>query len=52
MTMAGVSARQHRVPLEGLPLPDGWDGGQDFDGKIYFIDHRNKRTTWIDPRER
>lgn len=35
-----------------IPLPDGWDVGQDFDGKIYFIDHINKKTTWIDPRDR
>jgi hypothetical protein len=31
-------------------LPEGWDIGRDFDGKIYFIDHNNKRTTWTDPR--
>ncbi|KAG8186025.1 hypothetical protein JTE90_004445 [Oedothorax gibbosus] len=35
-----------------IPLPDGWDVGQDFDGKVYFIDHINKKTTWIDPRDR
>ncbi|XP_015911058.1 protein kibra [Parasteatoda tepidariorum] len=35
-----------------IPLPDGWDVGRDFDGKIYFIDHINKKTTWIDPRDR
>ncbi len=34
------------------PLPSGWDVGQDFDGKVYFIDHVNKKTTWEDPRER
>lgn len=35
-----------------IPLPSGWDIGTDFDGKIYFIDHINKQTTWIDPRDR
>lgn len=35
-----------------IPLPDGWDFGQDYDGKIYFIDHISKKTTWIDPRDR
>lgn len=35
-----------------LPLPDGWDVATDFDGKIYYIDHTNKKTTWIDPRDR
>lgn len=33
-------------------LPDGWDIATDFDGKIYYIDHINKKTTWIDPRDR
>lgn len=35
-----------------LDLPDGWDVATDFDGKIYYIDHINKKTTWIDPRDR
>ncbi len=35
-----------------IPLPEGWEMGVDFDGKTYFIDHINKTTTWIDPRDR
>ncbi|KAK7874477.1 hypothetical protein R5R35_001564 [Gryllus longicercus] len=35
-----------------IPLPDGWDFARDYDGKVYFIDHNNKKTTWIDPRDR
>ncbi|KAK9497147.1 hypothetical protein O3M35_004519 [Rhynocoris fuscipes] len=35
-----------------IPLPEGWDFARDYDGKIYFIDHKNKKTTWIDPRDR
>ncbi|XP_022903657.2 protein kibra isoform X1 [Onthophagus taurus] len=35
-----------------LPLPDGWDVARDYDGKVYFIDHNSKKTTWIDPRDR
>ncbi|KAK7072729.1 Wwc1p [Halocaridina rubra] len=34
-----------------LPLPNGWEIAHDYDGKIYFIDHNNKKTTWIDPRD-
>ncbi|GAB6023956.1 hypothetical protein CHUAL_008686 [Chamberlinius hualienensis] len=34
-----------------LPLPPGWDFGRDYDGKVYFIDHNEKKTTWIDPRD-
>lgn len=35
-----------------IPLPEGWDFGRDYDGKVYFIDHNSKKTTWIDPRDR
>ena len=35
-----------------VPLPDGWDMARDVDGKIYFIDHTTKKTTWVDPRDR
>lgn len=40
----------HNPLTDGAPLPEGWDVGMDFDGKIYFIDHKNRTTTWIDPR--
>jgi len=43
----------HSHPLtDGAPLPEGWDVGMDFDGKVYFIDHKNRTTTWLDPRTR
>lgn len=35
-----------------FPLPPNWAIATDFDGKIYFIDHLNKETTWLDPRDR
>ncbi|KAE8746785.1 hypothetical protein FOCC_FOCC006533 [Frankliniella occidentalis] len=35
-----------------IPLPEGWDFARDYDGKVYFIDHHSKKTTWIDPRDR
>ena len=38
--------------LKDCPLPEGWDIGMDYDGKPYFIDHKNKTTTWVDPRDR
>jgi len=37
---------------EQRPLPDGWDIGTDVDGKVFYIDHRTRQTTWIDPRDR
>lgn len=33
-------------------LPLGWEINTDFDGKVYFIDHINKKTTWVDPRDK
>ena len=41
-----------RGQIGEFPLPDGWEEGRDFDGKAFFIDHNNRRTTWIDPRDR
>ncbi|XP_031463326.1 protein WWC2 [Phasianus colchicus] len=35
-----------------LPLPDGWEEARDYDGKVFYIDHNAKRTSWIDPRDR
>lgn len=35
-----------------VPLPDGWEKGVDSAGRTYFIDHVNKKTTWLDPRDR
>uniref|UniRef100_A0A0K2UAI6 Protein kibra n=1 Tax=Lepeophtheirus salmonis TaxID=72036 RepID=A0A0K2UAI6_LEPSM len=35
---------------DNRPLPAGWDVGRDYDGKIYYINHLEKKTTWIDPR--
>ena len=42
----------HQHQTDGQPLPEGWDMGMDFDGKIYYIDHKTRTTTWIDPRNR
>lgn len=35
-----------------VPLPLGWEEARDFDGRVYYIDHNTKRTSWIDPRDR
>ncbi|KAH8382401.1 hypothetical protein KR009_003349 [Drosophila setifemur] len=41
----------HHQHHSDFPLPDGWDIAKDFDGKTYYIDHINKKTTWLDPRD-
>uniref|UniRef100_W5N3L6 WW and C2 domain containing 1 n=1 Tax=Lepisosteus oculatus TaxID=7918 RepID=W5N3L6_LEPOC len=40
------------MPRKELPLPQGWEEARDFDGRVYYIDHINKTTSWIDPRDR
>lgn len=35
-----------------LPLPEGWEECRDYDGKLFYIDHSTRQTTWIDPRDR
>ena len=35
---------------EELPLPEGWEERIDLDGRVYYIDHKTKQTTWDDPR--
>ncbi|GCB60823.1 hypothetical protein scyTo_0006942 [Scyliorhinus torazame] len=35
-----------------LPLPPGWEEAIDYDGKLYYIDHNTKQTSWVDPRDR
>uniref|UniRef100_A0AAX7TC76 WW domain-containing protein n=1 Tax=Astatotilapia calliptera TaxID=8154 RepID=A0AAX7TC76_ASTCA len=32
------------------PLPEGWEQAVTADGEMYYIDHINKNTTWVDPR--
>lgn len=32
------------------PLPEGWEQAVTADGEVYYIDHINKTTTWVDPR--
>jgi len=38
------------MPLK--PLPAGWEESKTYDGRLYFIDHNTKKTSWIDPRDR
>lgn len=35
-----------------VPLPLGWEEARDYDGRVYYIDHNSKRTSWVDPRDR
>lgn len=32
------------------PLPEGWEERIDVDGRRFYVDHSNKKTSWRDPR--
>eukprot|EP01114_Cavostelium_apophysatum_P013781 TRINITY_DN3418_c0_g1_i2.p1 TRINITY_DN3418_c0_g1~~TRINITY_DN3418_c0_g1_i2.p1 ORF type:complete len:701 (-),score=152.53 TRINITY_DN3418_c0_g1_i2:17-2119(-) len=60
-TYANVAPQNQNYPPQGFyanvtpqvdnrPLPSGWNSRFDAQGKIYFIDHVNKTTTYHDPR--
>ncbi|XP_075445515.1 protein WWC3 isoform X4 [Ascaphus truei] len=54
--------QQQRCPSPGpsccrkesseLPLPAGWEEARDYDGRVFYIDHNTRQTSWIDPRDR
>lgn len=44
--LAGESSRGNIMQ----ELPEGWEEGVTKDGRVYFVDHNTKTTTWTDPR--
>lgn len=32
------------------PLPEGWEKRADDNGRVYFVNHKNRTTQWEDPR--
>ncbi|XP_041375572.1 NEDD4-like E3 ubiquitin-protein ligase WWP1 [Gigantopelta aegis] len=32
------------------PLPEGWEKRVDANGRVYFVNHKNRTTQWEDPR--
>ncbi|XP_062513899.1 protein KIBRA-like isoform X2 [Corticium candelabrum] len=43
----------HNGGSRDLALPNGWEKRKaKSDGKIYYVDHRNRVTTWIHPRDK
>lgn len=49
--MPWLSGSKRRESSE-LPLPAGWEEARDFDGRVFYIDHNTRQTSWIDPRDR
>uniref|UniRef100_A0A672ZKZ6 HECT-type E3 ubiquitin transferase n=1 Tax=Sphaeramia orbicularis TaxID=375764 RepID=A0A672ZKZ6_9TELE len=49
-TSSVTPAVNPRVPsVNAGPLPPGWEQRVDLNGRVYFVDHVEKRTTWERP---
>ena len=46
--LPGVAAPPDDDPLG--PLPDGWEKRVEPNGRVYFVNHKNRTTQWEDPR--
>ena len=50
-----VDAADNAEPAASLrdeaqpPLPSGWEERTDGNGRMYYVDHRNRRTQWTRP---
>ena len=44
------TVRWHRIELDE-PLPTNWEARIDVHGRIFYIDHLNRTTTWTRPRD-
>ncbi|RLN72756.1 hypothetical protein BBJ28_00006286 [Nothophytophthora sp. Chile5] len=46
--MYGIQTSWHLPTTD--PLPPGWEELIDAEGRVYFVDHNTRTTTWMDPR--
>ncbi|OTF79451.1 Yorkie-like protein [Euroglyphus maynei] len=44
--------RQMSYDLDQIRLPDGWEMSYTASGERYFLNHKEKTTTWEDPRKK
>lgn len=47
----GTHFRQMSYDIESIRLPDGWEVSYTPNGERYFLNHKEKTTTWEDPRK-
>ena len=45
---AGTTGTEESDPLG--PLPEGWEKRVEPNGRVYFVNHKNRTTQWEDPR--
>ena len=49
----GAAAANGAAPSEEDPLgplPDGWEKRIEPNGRVYYVNHKNRTTQWEDPR--
>uniref|UniRef100_A0A673T371 E3 ubiquitin-protein ligase n=1 Tax=Suricata suricatta TaxID=37032 RepID=A0A673T371_SURSU len=49
LTISGGSGPRPLNPVPQAPLPPGWEQRVDQHGRVYYVDHIEKRTTWDRP---
>ncbi|KAF7330374.1 hypothetical protein MVEN_02475800 [Mycena venus] len=47
---AAVAKGEPQTGYADVPLPLGWEERRTPEGRPYFVDHRTRTTTWVDPR--
>ena len=54
---SGVSGASNSIPSAAAteedtlgPLPDGWEKRVEPNGRVYYVNHKNRTTQWEDPR--
>ncbi|GIY33432.1 transcriptional coactivator YAP1 [Caerostris darwini] len=50
ITCSSASTSPASSHLNLGPLPSGWEQATTTEGEIYFINHKNRTTSWYDPR--
>ncbi|XP_008831354.1 E3 ubiquitin-protein ligase Itchy [Nannospalax galili] len=49
LTISGGAGPRPLNPVTQAPLPPGWEQRVDQHGRVYYVDHVEKRTTWDRP---
>uniref|UniRef100_A0AC11BNG5 Itchy E3 ubiquitin protein ligase n=1 Tax=Ovis aries TaxID=9940 RepID=A0AC11BNG5_SHEEP len=49
LTISGGAGPRPLNPVPQAPLPPGWEQRVDQHGRVYYVDHIEKRTTWDRP---
>ncbi len=38
-----------QASLDAMPLPDGWQRAYTQEGEVYYVNHKNRTTSWLHP---